>query len=435
MSSQPPSPTTRRDFLRSTSTVAAAALAAPAILVREQAFAQNADTLRVGLVGCGGRGTGAAGNALTADSNLVITAVGDIFPEPAQGAIRGLKEQFGSRIQVTPDSTFSGLDAYRKVIDSGVDVVLLASPPGFRPFHLRYAVEKGKQIFCEKPMATDGPGIRHVMESVRLAKEKKLNLVAGYCWRYDLPRRAFYEQIHDGTLGDLAAVYGTYLTGPVKALRPGQQKPEGMGDFEFQVRNWMNFTWLSGDGLVEQCIHTVDKVKWAFRDVPPVKCSATGGRIRPLDAGNIFDHVTVVYEWANGARGIVAQRQVPGCHNDNSDYVIGTRGKGWSGWNVPYIKDGESMKWRYKGDKPDMYVVEHQHLYRAIREGKLHNDGDWMATSTLMGIMGRLAAYTGQEVTWEQALNSQQKLVPDQFDWNMKLPVEPLAIPGITKLV
>jgi predicted dehydrogenase len=427
---------TRRDFLRTGSAAAALAVAAPTILIRERAFAQNADTLKIGLVGCGGRGTGAAGNALTADSNLVLTAVGDAFPEPVKGSVKGLTEQFGNRIQVPAEKQFVGLDAYQKVIDSGVDVVLLASPPGFRPTHLRYAVEKGKHIFCEKPMATDAPGIRHVMESVRMSKEKKLNVVAGYCWRYDLPRQAFYQQIHDGTLGEVTGVYGTYLTGPVKPMSPAHTRPAGMTDLEWQMRNWMNFTWLAGDGLVEQCIHTVDKVLWAFRDVAPIKCTANGGRMHPNGEGNIFDHVTVVYEWANGARGIVAQRQIAGCYNDNSDYVLGTTGKGTSGWGVPQIKSGDQLKWRYRGEKSiDMYVIEHQVLYRSIREGKFHNDGDRMAQSTLAGIMGRMAGYTGQEVTWEQALNSQQKLVPDQLSWDMKLPIEPLALPGKTKLV
>lgn len=430
----PQNSTTRRDFLRSGSAAAAVAFAAPAILVRERAFAQNADTLKIGLVGCGGRGTGAAGNALTADPNLILWAVGDAFPEPITGAVKGLKEQFGGRIQAEADRQFTGLDAFKKVIDSGVDVVLLASPPGFRPEHLRYAVEKGKHIFCEKPMATDAPGIRHVMESVRMSKEKKLNLVAGYCWRYDLPRQAFYQQIHDGALGEVVAVYGTYLTGPVKPMPP-KAKPAGMSDLEWQMRNWMNFTWLSGDGLVEQCIHTVDKVVWAFRDEAPVKCTANGGRVNPNGEGNIFDHVTVVYEWANGARGIVAQRQIPGCYSENSDYVLGSGGKGWSGWNAPYIKTGSEIKWRYKGDKPDMYVVEHQVLFKAIREGRFHNDGDRMARSTLAGIMGRMAGYTGLEVTWDQALNSQEVLVPAQLSWDMNLPIKPMAVPGKTKLV
>jgi len=425
---------TRRDFLRSSSAAAAVAFAAPAILVREQAFAQNSNTLKIGLVGCGGRGTGAAGNALTADPNIILWAVGDAFPEPLNGSVKGLKADFGGRIQ-TEERQFVGLDAFQKVIDSGVDVVLLASPPGFRPVHLRYAIEKNKHVFCEKPMATDAPGIRHVMESVRLSKEKKLNLVAGYCWRYDLPRQAFYQQIHDGALGEVAAVYGTYLTGPVKPMPPAHTRPAGMKDLEWQMRNWMNFTWLAGDGLVEQCIHTVDKVLWTFRDEPPIKCTANGGRMHPNGEGNIYDHVTVVYEWANGARGVVAQRQIAACHSENSDYVLGTAGKGWSGWNAPYIKAGNEIKWRYKGDKPDMYVVEHQVLFKSIREGRFHNDGDRMAKSTLAGIMGRMAGYTGQEISWEQALNSKQSLVPDSLSWDMTLPIEPMAIPGKTKFI
>ena len=230
-------------------------------------------------------------------------------------------------------------------------------------------------------------------------------------------------------------MYGTYLTGPVKPMPPAHTRPAGMKDLEWQMRNWMNFTWLAGDGLVEQCIHTVDKVLWTFRDEPPIKCTANGGRMHPNGEGNIYDHVTVVYEWANGARGIVAQRQIAACHSENSDYVLGTTGKGWSGWNAPYIKSGNEIKWRYKGDKPDMYVVEHQVLFKSIREGRFHNDGDRMAKSTLAGIMGRMAGYTGQEISWEQALNSQQSLVPEKLSWDMTLPIEPMAIPGKTKFI
>lgn len=421
---------TRRDFIRASSTAAAFALAAPGILVRESAFAANGDTLKVGLIGCGGRGTGAAGNALTADKNIVLTAVGDAFPEPVAASVRGLKEQFGERVQVTPDSTFVGLDAYKKVIDQ-VDVVLLATPPGFRPLHLRYAVEKNKHIFCEKPVATDPAGIRHVMESVRIAKEKKLHFVCGFCWRSDLPRRALYEQIHQGTLGDVRGVYGTYLTGPVKPMPAASTRKPGISDLEWQLRNWMNFSWLAGDGFVEQCIHTVDKLAWCMNDQPPIKCTATGGRMIPNNEGNIYDHMTVVYEYANGVRGVIAQRQIPGCYNDNSDYIIGTKGYATSGWSNPTIR-GEN-NWRYKTDqKPrDMYVIEHEELFASIRGGKYRFDGDWLASSCLQGIMGRLAAYTGKEITWEDALNSPENLHPEgEISWDMKVPFMPVPLPG-----
>jgi predicted dehydrogenase len=428
------SATTRRDFLRTSSTAAAFALAAPGILVRQSAFAANSDTLKIGLVGCGGRGTGAAGNALTADSNCVLTAVADAFPEQAGGSLRGLKEQFGNRIQVTPDSTFIGLDGYKKVIEQ-VDVVLLASPPGFRPKHLQYAVEKGKHIFCEKPAATDPAGIREVMAAVAMAKQKKLHLVCGFCWRSDLPRRGLYQQIHDGALGEVKSVYGTYLTGPVKPMPAATTRKAGVSDFEWQLRNWMNFSWLAGDGYVEQCIHTVDKLAWTMMDKPPLSCTATGGRMIPNNEGNIYDHMTVVYKYPNGVHATIAQRQIPGCYSDNSDYIVGSKGFARSGWNNPEIR-GEKT-WRYSGEKPDMYVVEHQDLFRAIRgQGAYRFDGDWLATSTLQGIMGRMAAYTGQEVTWEQALNSQEKLSPDgEWAMDMKLDIMPLPIPGRYKLI
>ena len=425
----------RRDFLKSSSTAAALTFAAPALLMRDRAFAANTDTIRIGLVGCGGRGTGAAGNALEADKNLILVAMGDAFEDQLKQSHSSLDKQFPGRVQVEPSKRFVGLDAYQKVIDAGVDVVLLASPPGFRPTHLRYAVEKKKHIFCEKPMATDSAGIRHVMESVRMSKEAKLNIVAGYCWRYSLPRREFFKRINEGEIGEVLAMYGTYLTGPVKPMQAPSQRKDGVGDLEWQMRNWMNFTWLAGDGFVEQCIHTVDKMMWAFGDKPPAKVVANGGRVHPNYEGNIFDHMTATYEWANGARGVIAQRQIANCYSDNSDYVLGGKGKGWNGWSNAYFKNADgSNGWRYRGENPDMYVVEHQHLYRAIRAGEFHNDGDRMVNSTLAGIMGRLSAYTGQEVTWEQALNSKIQLVPDNLSWDMKLPIEPLPVPGKTKL-
>ncbi|MCX6859158.1 MAG: Gfo/Idh/MocA family oxidoreductase [Verrucomicrobia bacterium] len=425
----------RRDFLKSSSTAAALTFAAPALLMRDRAFAANTDTIRIGLVGCGGRGTGAAGNALEADKNLILVAMGDAFEDQLKQSHSSLDKQFPGRVQVEPSKRFVGLDAYQKVIDAGVDVVLLASPPGFRPTHLRYAVEKKKHIFCEKPMATDSAGIRHVMESVRMSKEAKLNIVAGYCWRYSLPRREFFKRINEGEIGEVLAMYGTYLTGPVKPMQAPSQRKDGVGDLEWQMRNWMNFTWLAGDGFVEQCIHTVDKMMWAFGDKPPAKVVANGGRVHPNYEGNIFDHMTATYEWANGARGVIAQRQIANCYSDNSDYVLGGKGKGWNGWSNAYFKNADgSNGWRYRGENPDMYVVEHQHLYKAIRAGEFHNDGDRMVNSTLAGIMGRLSAYTGQEVTWEQALNSKIQLVPDNMSWDMKLPIEPLPVPGKTKL-
>jgi len=321
------------------------------------------------------------------------------------------------------------------VIDSGVDVVLLATPPGFRPVHLKAAIDAGKHVFCEKPMATDAPGVRSVLESAKAAKEKNLSLVAGFCWRRDTARREFYKRIHEGAIGEIRAIYATYYTGPVKPMPQAVDRPASMGDLEWQMRNWYNFVWLSGDGYVEQCCHSVDKVAWGMKDQPPLKAVAVGGRQTPNNQGNIFDHMFVVYEFPNDVRAFVGQRQVGNTYSENSDYLMGAEGVGKiPGWQAPNIKAKTNWRYHETGSKKDMYQVEHDELFASIRSGKPINDGQWMAQSTLMGLMGRMAAYTGQEITWEQAMNSDEKLVPDQLDWKMKLDIAPMAMPGVTKL-
>jgi predicted dehydrogenase len=426
--------TSRREFLK-TSAMIGGVLAAPAILPGSALAAQKTDAIRVGLVGCGGRGSGAASQALNADPNVVLTAVGDVFEEQVQKSLQSLQKEHGDKAKVSPDKCFVGLDSYQKVIGSGVDVVLLATPPGFRPVHFKAAVDAGKHVFCEKPMATDAPGVRSILQSVKAAKEKNLSIVAGYCWRRDAARREFYKRIHDGAIGDIRAIYATYYTGPVKPMPAPAERPSGMGDLEWQIRNWYNFVWLSGDGYVEQCCHSVDKVAWGMKDEPPLKAVAVGGRQTPNHQGNIFDHMFVVYEFPNDVRAFVGQRQVADCYSENSDYLMGSEGIAKiPGWQAPFIK--AKTNWRYKesGPKVDMYQVEHNELFASIRAGKPINDGEWMAQSTLMGIMGRMAAYTGQEVSWEQAQNSNEKLVPDNLDWKMKLDIAPMALPGSTKV-
>lgn len=426
---------TRRDFLKSSALVAGAA--ATPLLFPARGFAENSDTLKIGLIGCGGRGSGAARDALAADKNTALVAVGDVFESQAKTAVENLKreELYQDRVKVTPDTTFAGLDAYQKVIGAGVDVVLLCTPPGFRPQHLKAAVEAGKHVFCEKPMATDVPGVRSVIASAAQAKEKNLALVAGFCWRADQACREFYSRVIDGAIGPVRSYHATYLTGPVKPMPAASTRPAGMGDVEWQLRNWYNFVWLSGDGLVEQACHSVDKIAWAMNGLLPVKCVGNGGRVVPNHEGNIFDHIDVFFEFPDGVRGNMAQRQIGNCYTDNSDYVIGATGVGRCGWNAPSLTGPN--KWRYKGPNPgaDMYVQEHRELIASIRAGKPRNDGTWMTHSTLMAIMGRTAAYTGQEITWEQIMDSQQKLVPDDLTWDMKLPIAPLAIPGKTRFV
>lgn len=424
-------PASRRDFLKSGAAVAGTL--GLNLSMNARAFAAGSDQLKVGLVGCGGRGTGAAQQALTADSQVKLVAVADVFRGQIDGSLSNLKanNRIAEQVAVDEDHKFVGIDSYQKVIDC-CDVVLLTSPPGFRPVHLRAAVEAGKHIFTEKPMATDAPGCRSVIESVKLAKEKKLAMVAGFCWRYDTPRREFFKRIHDGQIGDVVSVFGTYLTSPVKPMPPAKTRPEGITDFEWMVRNWYNFTFLSGDGLVEQAIHTVDWLQWAMKDVPPVSCTAIGGRQVPAHGGNIFDHIEVNYEWANGARGFLAQRQIVGCHNENNLLIMGTKGTG-------FIKGGVGITgaspWKYEGPNPNMYQVEHDEFFDSIRTGKHINNGDRMVTSTLAGIMGRMAGYTGKQVTWEMAMNSQQVLIPEIKGWDTKVDVPPLARPGVTPFI
>ncbi len=428
----------RRQFLKTSSLATlGGALASPLAFTQKASQARPAsDTLKIGLVGCGGRGTGAAAQALSTGDDVVLTALADVFENRFRFCRKRLQsdKNFGTRVKVSDDTCFLGLDAYQKLIDSGVDVVLLATPPGFRPQHLRAAVDAGKHVFCEKPMATDAPGVRSVLESAAKATEKNLAIGAGFCWRYHYARRGFYEQVHQGIIGDIRAVYATYLTGPVRPMPPADARPAGMGDVEWQLRNWYNFVWLSGDGLVEQACHSVDKIAWAMNGVLPIKAVATGGRQCPNNQGNIFDHIDVFYEFPDGVRAFMAQRQISGCYSDNSDYLMGTEGTGTiKGWSDPIVKG--KNPWSYRGPKGNMYQIEHDELFASIRNGRPINDGVWMAHSTLMAIMGRMAAYTGKEITWNQAMKSQLKLVPDKLTWDMDFPIRPMATPGRTKFI
>lgn len=414
----------RRDLLKT------GALAVPAIL----RGAPDSKPIKVGLVGCGGRGTGAASQALKADDYSELTAVADIDPARIASSLDSLRKVAGPKVKVEEANRFTGLDAFKKVIASGVDVVLLATPPGFRPGHLRAAIEAGKHVFCEKPIAVDAPGVRSVLESAKLAKEKNVSLVSGFCWRYANQIRATMERVRGGDIGKVVAYYATYYTSPVKPMPPASERPAGMSDIEWQIRNWYNFNWLSGDGLVEQAIHSVDKIAWVMGDVAPESCVATGGRQIPAHAGNIYDHFQVNYLYPNGVRAFLGCRQIPGCHNENSDYILGASGHALIG-RGPSPRILGPKKWSFEGQKYDMYQAEHDALFASIRKGQLINDGVWMATSTMLGIMGRMAAYTGQQISWNDAINSQQKLGPDPIDWNGSFTPEPMALPGVTKFV
>ena len=424
-----PKPSERRQFLK---TAAIAAAGFPA-LIRAQSVT---NAIKVGMVGCGGRGTGAASQALAADDYAELTALADIDQSQIDHCLESLKKisKTAARVQVDSSKQFLGLDAYQKVIDSGVDVVILTTPPGFRPRHLAACIDAGRHVFCEKPISTDAPGVRSVMATSERAREKNLSLVAGFCWRYNNMIQDTFAQMENGAIGKLVAYYATYYTNPVKPIPPAGERPAGMSDVEWQIRNWYNFVWLCGDSIVEQAVHSVDKVAWAMHDQPPVSCVGVGGRAVPAEGGNIFDHFEVNYLYPNGVRAFVACRQITGCYKENSDYILGTDGACTIGGPAGPRIAGKT-DWRFTGQQYNMYQREHDLLFASIRKHQPINDGRRMATSTLLAMMGRMAAYTGEQVTWEQALNSQEKLIPDTLDWHGTLEVKPRAIPGVTKLV
>ena len=422
--------TSRRRFLTNSASVAVAGAVmtqlAPSI------YAAGSDAIKVGLVGCGGRGSGAAAQALSADKGAVLTAVGDAFADRMESTLKGLQTRFAEKVEVPAGNKFVGFDAYKQVIASGVDVVILATPPGFRPVQLRACVEAGKHVFTEKPMAVDAPGYRSILETVEMAKQKNLGMVAGFCYRYNNGERAFFKKLQEGAIGQVLVGHSTYNTAELW-MKPRQP---GWSDMEWQLRNWLYFTWLSGDHLVEQAVHSVDKMVWGFGDRSPVRCVAHGGRQVRTDPayGHIFDHFSIVYDWADGARSFLYCRQQAGTASDVSDLFVGDKGRG----NIVAFRSQEIFNhagqptWKYDGPKNDMYQQEHNELFASIRAGKPLNDGVRMANSTMIAIMGRMAAYTGQMITWDQAINSKESLVPANLEWG-SLPMPPVPMPGKTK--
>ncbi len=432
MKSEDPS---RRRFL-ATSAAGAALAAVPAPL-SAGAFAGGSDLLKVGLVGVGGRGTGAAEQALNADPATELVALGDVFEDAVARGRRQLSRQFNkdgqkARVTATDDQCYSGFDAYKKVIDA-CDVVLLASTPHFRPEHLRVAVEAGKHIFCEKPVAVDAPGVRSVMESSKKAAEKKLALVSGLCWRYHHGKRATFEQIHNGAIGDIVAMQCSYMTGGV--WDPRRTRDQVKSEMEYQIRNWYYYTWLSGDFNVEQHIHSLDKMMWAMKDEAPATISGSGGRQVRTDEkyGNIYDHFDIVYQWASGVKAFARCRHWQNCENEVEDYIFGTKGR--VDVMAHEIRDlSGKLIWKFEGEGGDMYQIEHNELFASIRANNPINNGDYMCKSTMLAISGRMAAYTGQKLTWDAAWNSKEDLSPKEYEWADN-PVPPVAIPGKTPFV
>lgn len=414
----------RRSFLK-TGAVVSLGAATLASGLRSVHAAEN-NVLKVGLVGCGGRGRGAAVDALSADPNARLVAVSDAFQDIATNAVAGLKENpaIGSRVDVTPETTFAGIEAYKDVIDN-CDVVVLCETPHFRPLSFRYAVEKGKHVFVEKPVAVDAPGIRSVLETAKIAKEKKLNVVSGLCWRYDLNVQEMMKRVHDGEIGDVHTVRETYLTGRLWT----RARREGDTEMAFQLRNWYNFAWLSGDYNTEQHVHSLDKGLWCFHDEAPAFVYGIGGRMARTDQpayGDIYDAMSVVYEYEDGRTIYALSRQQDKCFNETDDHFHGTKGRARILGGTIHNSANEVV-YRQKKVASNMYRLEHEALFGAIRSGgqTYINNGEFMAKSTFMGIIGREVCYTGQRLNWNEALAGGEALVPSAYTWEGNPPTLP----------
>ena len=434
MDTQPPIiRPTRRNFIKTTgSAVIGSTLAFNLVNPHPAAAWQNSETLRVGLVGCGGRGTGAASQALKADDNVMLVAVADIFEDRMKTSLESLTKAHGDKVQVDEEHKFIGFDAYQKLIDADVDVVLLATPPGFRPDHLMAAVNAKKHVFAEKPVAVDTPGVRKVMEAAKKAKENGTSLMSGLCWRYHEPKREVFSKVLDGAIGDVTSVYNTYNTG---TLWHKDRQPEWT-EMEYQLRNWLYFNWLSGDHIAEQAVHSLDMMSWALGDKPPVSAMGTGGRqVRTDDKyGHVYDHFAIVYDYGDGIHGYHFSRQQFNCAKSYAVEMQGTKGRAIADCIRDRHEVQASEKWRYRGDGNDMYQTEHDELFAAIRNGEPVNDGDFVSQSTMLAIMGRMAAYTGQVITWEDAMNSQETLGPEKYNWDLVYEAPQVPLPGITEL-
>jgi myo-inositol 2-dehydrogenase/D-chiro-inositol 1-dehydrogenase len=432
----------RRDFIAKAATgaVAASAIGFPSVTFGQA----DKKPLKIGLIGCGGRGTGAVAQALAADDNVTLHAMGDVYQDVALTQLRVLARDRKSAAKIGPDvqstkNIFGGLDAYQKVMDSGVDVVLLTTPPGFRPIHFKEAINRGIHAFVEKPCATDVAGVKDFLATGKIAASKGISVLCGFCYRYsDHGRELFEKRLPGGDIGAIRAVHSTYWANIVKPMPPESDRPAGMADTEWQIKNWYNFSWLSGDGYIEQAIHKVDKMAWLMANMTgnklpiPVACYAQGGRQRPNNNGNTFDHYSVTYEWENGLRFHIDWSQYgAGVHKEDKDFIVGE--KGMAEFDIGNASITGEKAWAFRKPRTgarNMYQTEHDEFFANLRKGQRHADEEWVAHSTLLGIMGRMAAYTGRQIKWDEVINSPEKLVPDKIDWAAPLPVRPMPIPG-----
>jgi myo-inositol 2-dehydrogenase / D-chiro-inositol 1-dehydrogenase len=418
-------PISRRTALKTTA-LAAAALTMPAFAAR------GSSRLKIGVIGCGGRGTGAAVNALQASPDTEITALGDMFPDKLQKCLEelGKQQDLSSRAAVPPERCFLGFDAYKKVLATDIDLVILATPPGFRPIHFEAAVDAGKQIFFEKPVAVDPAGIRKVLEAAAKAKEKNLSVVTGTQRRHEACYLEAMKRVKDGAIGDIESAAVFWNQG---GLWMNKRQP-AWSDMEWQLRNWLYFAWLSGDHIVEQHVHNIDVAHW-YMDANPIKVSAMGGRQSRTnpDYGHVYDHFACEFEYENGRRVTSYCRQVDGASGRVEEVIYGTKGQAILASGRAEITGANAWKWNSKQEDP--YVQEHKDLIASITGAGPHlNEAQRIAESCLTAIMGRMSAYTGKTLTWQQAMDSKLDLSPQAYELG-SIPTPEVAIPGKTKLI
>lgn len=427
----------RRDFLKTTAFLSTAALAGVSI---PSVHAGESSELKIGLIGCGGRGCGAVRDALTIDPNVKLICAAEIFPERAESGLGLLKESFGDRIAVDKDSTFIGFDGFQKVLASDVDSVILATPQLFRPTMLKAAIEAGKHVFAEKPVAVDGAGIKMVLEAAEMAKAKGLNLVSGLVNRYYPTTIELMKRIHDGAIGNVVSAKANRLGGQLWR----HPRQEGDTEMRYQMRNWVNFCWIASEWINDVTIHQIDVALWAMGDPTPTSCIGMGGRLARTekqypDCGDMYDSMAVSYDFGDGRFLQANSRQIPGTWTDARTYLYGTNGSaiiGNSGSQLDIMGPNAYKGERFKVPGTQM---EHKALFDAMRSGgKTYvNNGKYMANSTGTCLMGRIAAYTGQTITWDDMLNDVQPK-PESWSFDAVPPTQPnenglykIAIPGL----
>ena len=423
--------TTRRDFLKASTVAVSGALG-----IGGSVYAAGSDIIRVGMIGCGGRCTGAAAQALTADPGARLVAMCDIFVDRVKDKRRLLKEQKGDQVQVDDEHCFAGFDGYKHVIESS-DVVLIANAAKFHPLHALTAIKAGKHVFVEKPHGIDPAGLKLMQQATDLAKEKGLSIVSGLHSRYHTGYAETVKRIHDGAIGDVIAIEENFLRGPYGVIKRGQ----GLSELQWQCSTQYHFRWLSGDDVPQSLVHNLDRSSWVLGNQVPKKCHGLAGRSSMTEPiyGDVFDHHSVVYELENGVRIYALCRTTTGCHNDSSSTVLGSKGKA----SVTGCRIWGETNWRWNG-RCNPYQIEHDVLFKSIRSREPVNNGDYMTRSTMITVMGQLSCYTGKEVTWDQVKQSDFYYPPRPEDCRdgMEPPTRvgadgsyPVPKPGYTKMI